>query len=139
MESEITTDLKPVGEYESLVNKATCLSDFPEFDENTRATLFYTTGTTGDPKGVCYSHRQLVIHTLSGAVKLGTTPNAGLQKKRCLYANHPVISRTCLGFSYMATMLGIKQVYPGKYDPTTLLNLIKEHGVTFFPLCPNNT
>ena len=40
VESEITTDLKPVGEYESLVNKATCISDFPEFDENTRATLF---------------------------------------------------------------------------------------------------
>ena len=136
VESEITTDLKPVGEYESLVNKATCISDFPEFDENTRATLFYTTGTTGDPKGVCYSHRQLVIHTLSGAVKLGTTPNAGLQKNDVYMPITPLFHVHAWGFPYMATMLGIKQVYPGKYDPTTLLNLIKEHSVTFSHCVP---
>ena len=38
--------------------------DFPDFDENTRATTFYTTGTTGLPKGVYFSHRQIVLHTL---------------------------------------------------------------------------
>jgi fatty-acyl-CoA synthase len=53
------------GEYEKLLADASTEFDFPEFDENTRATTFYTTGTTGLPKGVYFSHRQLVLHTLT--------------------------------------------------------------------------
>ena len=52
-------------EYESLLAKGDPAHEFPEFDENTRATLFYTTGTTGLPKGVYFSHRQLVLHCLT--------------------------------------------------------------------------
>ena len=135
-ESDYTTDLEVVGEYESLVSNASSLSDFPEFDENTRATLFYTTGTTGNPKGVCYSHRQIVLHTLGGAVKLGTIPNAGLQKTDVYMPITPLFHVHAWGIPYMATMLGIKQVYPGKYDPSTLLSLIKVHGVTFSHCVP---
>jgi fatty-acyl-CoA synthase len=53
------------GEYEALLAAAPASYDFPDFDENTRATTFYTTGTTGLPKGVYFSHRQLVLHTLA--------------------------------------------------------------------------
>ncbi|MGP4849543.1 AMP-binding protein, partial [Marinobacter sp. 1Y8] len=52
------------GEYEALLEAANSEFDFPDFDENTIATTFYTSGTTGDPKGVFFSHRQLVLHTL---------------------------------------------------------------------------
>ena len=51
-------------EYESLLDAGTSDFEFPDFDENITATTFYTTGTTGDPKGVFYSHRQLVLHTM---------------------------------------------------------------------------
>src|SRR6266849_3550204 len=50
------------GNYEELLAASAADYDFPDFDENTRATMFYTTGTTGAPKGVYFSHRQLVLH-----------------------------------------------------------------------------
>ena len=56
------------AEYEALLAASGPWCDFPDFDENTRATTFYTTGTTGQPKGVYFSHRQLVLHTLSARV-----------------------------------------------------------------------
>jgi fatty-acyl-CoA synthase len=52
------------AEYEAMLAAAEPHYDFPDFDENAQATTFYTTGTTGDPKGVYFSHRQLVLHTL---------------------------------------------------------------------------
>ena len=61
-------------EYESLLAAYPDEFDFPDFDENTRATTFYTTGTTGLPKGVYFSHRQLVLHTLSVSAALGLAP-----------------------------------------------------------------
>ena len=58
-----------LGEFEDLMAKASEKFEFPDFDENTQATTFYTTGTTGDPKGVYFSHRQLVLHTLGCALR----------------------------------------------------------------------
>ena len=65
------TSLEFAAEYESLLGSAAPGFDFPELDENTRATTFYTTGTTGLPKGVYFSHRQLVLHTLAVRDALG--------------------------------------------------------------------
>jgi fatty-acyl-CoA synthase len=65
------------GEYEALLAAASPDYDFPDFDENTRATTFYTTGTTGLPKGVYFSHRQLVLHTLAVATALGSAAGQG--------------------------------------------------------------
>lgn len=62
-----STSLPIAGEYEALLKETGDSYDFPDFDENTWATTFYTTGTTGDPKGVYFSHRQLVMHTLAVA------------------------------------------------------------------------
>ena len=62
------------GEYEGLLASASDEFDFPDLDENTMATTFYTTGTTGLPKGVYYSHRQLVMHTYGLMSGLTTTP-----------------------------------------------------------------
>ena len=59
------TSFETAGEYEALLEKSPSDYDFPDFDENSRATTFYTTGTTGAPKGVYFSHRQLVLHTLA--------------------------------------------------------------------------
>lgn len=55
-------------EYEEMLKNAQPTYDFPDLDENTRATIFYTTGTTGAPKGVYFSHRQLVLHTIGVSI-----------------------------------------------------------------------
>jgi len=65
------------AEYELLLAEAGSQYDFPDLDENTRATTFYTTGTTGNPKGVFFSHRQLVLHTSPSPLPWAPiTPNA---------------------------------------------------------------
>ena len=64
---EPETPLTLDAEYEELVQSASLIYDFPDLDENAKATTFYTTGPTGDPKGVYFSHRQLVRHTLGAA------------------------------------------------------------------------
>jgi len=53
------------GEYEALLSAASADFDFPDLDEDTKATTFYTTGTTGLPKGVYFTHRQIVLHAMS--------------------------------------------------------------------------
>src|SRR5262249_45775161 len=66
-----------VGEYEALLAGATPDFDFPDLDENTQATIFYTTGTTGRPKGVYYSHRQLVLQCLCALALFGVSSQQG--------------------------------------------------------------
>ena len=68
---------KVVGHYEELLAKASPDFEFQDFDENTRATVFYTTGTTGLPKGVYFSHRQLVLHTLMDLIGFGFPARKG--------------------------------------------------------------
>src|SRR5258708_18537091 len=72
-----TGSLSFIGEYESLLAAASPDYDFPDFDENTQATTFYTTGTTGLPKGVYYSHRQLVLHSICGLALFGMAGTQG--------------------------------------------------------------
>lgn len=110
---------------------------FPDLPEDTRATLFYTTGTTGDPKGVSYSHRQLVLHTLAVTADLGTVPGRGGVKQGDVYMPiTPLFHVHGWGFPYIATFLGLRQVYPGRYDPSRLLGLIDRHQVTFSHCVP---
>ena len=72
-----TGSLAFAGEYEDLLLGASPDYDFPDFDENTVATTFYTTGTTGLPKGVYFSHRQLVLHSLAEMAFFGTAAQQG--------------------------------------------------------------
>ena len=62
------------GEYEAMLAQASDEYEFEDFDENTIAVTFYTSGTTGNPKGVFFSHRQLVLHTLAETAILGVQP-----------------------------------------------------------------
>lgn len=120
-----------VGEYEALLAAASPDYDFPDFDENAKATTFYTTGTTGVPKGVYFSHRQLVLHTLATAAAFGNAPVQGRLHRGDVYMPMtPMFHVHAWGMPYVATMLGLKQVYPGRYVPETLLKLIRDEGVT---------
>ena len=123
--------------YEEMLSGAAPAYAFPELDENTKATTFYTTGTTGDPKGVHFTHRQLVLHTLSAAIGLGSYETIGRFRSDDVYMPiTPMFHVHAWGLPYVATLLGVKQVYPGKYEPETLLKLIVNEGVTFSHCVP---
>ncbi len=126
------------GEYEALLAAADANYDFPDFDENAQATVFYTTGTTGLPKGVFFSHRQLVLHTLGVATAMGSAPANGRLCREDVYMPiTPMFHVHAWGFPYVATLLGIKQVYPGRYLPATLLQLIVQEKVSFSHCVPS--
>ncbi|MCW5602272.1 long-chain-fatty-acid--CoA ligase [Nitrosomonas sp.] len=124
-------------EYESWL--AACPNEFAfaDFDEHARATVFYTTGTTGAPKGVYYTHRQLVLHTLAAGMAL-TAPAARqrLHGGDVYMPVTPMFHVHAWGIPYIATLLGVKQVYPGRYAPEMLLKLIREEQVTFSHCVP---
>jgi fatty-acyl-CoA synthase len=125
------------GEYESLLARAHSKYDFPALDENSVATSFYTTGTTGEPKGVTFTHRQLVLHTLAGAVELGTRAVQGRMHRDDVYMPiTPMFHAHAWGYPFIATLLGLKQVYPGRYSPQQLLALKQREGVTFSHCVP---
>ena len=132
-----TGGLSFVGEYESLLAAASPRYDFPDFDENNQATTFYTTGTTGLPKGVYYSHRQLVLHALAELAFLGLAGKQGRFSRDDVYMPiTPMFHVHAWGFPWAATLAGVKQVYPGRYDPAMLVRLIKTEGVTFTHCVP---
>jgi fatty-acyl-CoA synthase len=125
------------GDYEGLLAEAEPLADFPDFDENIRATTFYTTGTTGMPKGVYFSQRQLVLHTLGVLGVLGSAMGHGRFHRQDVYMPiTPMFHVHAWGVPYVATMLGVKQVYPGRYLPDMLLELVEKEKVTFSHCVP---
>jgi len=136
-QKQVETHVPLVGEYEALLAAAATTFDFPDLDENTRATTFYTTGTTGMPKGVYFSHRQLVLHTLGVLAAIGTPKTQGRMHQQDVYMPiTPMFHVHAWGLPYVATALGVKQVYPGRYAPEMLLNLIKSEDVTFSHCVP---
>jgi fatty-acyl-CoA synthase len=131
------TPLEIASEYEELVESSSPEYEFPDFDENTRATTFHTTGTTGNPKGVYFSHRQLVLHTLAGLAALGTSATQGRFHRADVYMPiTPMFHVHAWGIPFMATVMGVKQVYPGRYEPEMLLDLIEKEKVTFSHCVP---
>ncbi len=123
--------------YEEMLADADPAYDFPDLDENTKATTFYTTGTTGDPKGVHFTHRQLVLHTFSVALAVGGYDTIGRFRSDDVYMPiTPMFHVHAWGIPYVATLLGAKQVYPGKYEPEMLLKLIIGEKVTFSHCVP---
>ena len=126
------------GEYEELLASADATHEFSEFDENTRATSFYTTGTTGHPKAVAFSHRQIVLHTLGIGLNFAMPPTGQRFHWGDVYMPMtPMFHVHAWGFPFLATLLGVKQVYPGRYQPGFLLKLIAKERVTFSHCVPS--
>lgn len=136
-ESVPTSPVPAAGEYETMIAAASTEYDFPDFDENAQATTFYTTGTTGNPKGVYFSHRQLVLHTLGCAAVLGGARRQGHIHREDVYMPlTPMFHVHAWGFPYLATMMGLKQVYPGRYQPDLICGLIEQEKVSFSHCVP---
>lgn len=120
------------GEYEALMAQQSGDCQFPDFDEDTLATTFYTTGTTGLPKAVYFSHRQIVLHTLAAASGLASSPHDQRFHRGDVYMPlTPMFHVHAWGLPFVATLLGVKQVYPGRYIPEDIVALVQREGVTF--------
>lgn len=125
------------GEYESLLAGQSDQYDFPDWDENSWATTFYTTGTTGNPKGVYFSQRQLFLHSMGLMALTAAYEAVPFKAAQDVYMPiTPMFHVHAWGFPFLATMLSAKQVYPGRYEPEMLLKLILKEGVTFSHCVP---
>lgn len=134
-DGELTAQAHPVdiaGEYEALLVDINVPYAFRDFDEDALATTFHTTGTTGLPKAVAFSHRQLVLHTLALMAHLANQPAGQSFRREDVYMPiTPMFHVHAWGIPYVATLLGVKQVYPGRYQPARLIALKENEGVTF--------
>ena len=137
-DNEEKRDIKGVdAEYEELLSDSSPLDQLPDLDENTQATLSYTTGTTGRPKGVYFTHRQMVLHNFAGWTSVAMLGNDGGLSKHDVYMPlTPMFHVHAWGIPYLATVFGLKQVYPGRYDPELILQLVTEEKVTFSHCVP---
>jgi acyl-CoA synthetase (AMP-forming)/AMP-acid ligase II len=116
------TSLKNVTCYESLINDAHDQIEWPVFDENTAAALCYTSGTTGNPKGVLYSHRSTLLHALSEISREAL----GISSLSCVLPVVPMFHVNAWGVPYAAAMTGAKLVFPGQgMDGASLWELIE--------------
>jgi fatty-acyl-CoA synthase len=115
-------------DYEEIIAGGDPAFDFPELDERTAAAMCYTSGTTGRPKGVLYSHRSIVLHTLGA----GLPDSMGIRHSDTSMPVVPMFHAMAWGTPYIGAMVGARQVLPGPdLTPAALAELIAGEKVTF--------
>jgi acyl-CoA synthetase (AMP-forming)/AMP-acid ligase II len=114
--------------YEDLLLPESEKFDWPLLDENAGATLCYTSGTTGNPKGVLYSHRSTVLHAMTAVM-----PDVmNLSSHDAVLPVVPMFHANAWGIPYSAPLVGAKLVFPGAaLDGASLMELFENEGVTF--------
>ena len=114
-------------DYEDWLNRAGGNFNLPAINENDGASMCYTSGTTGSPKGVLYSHRSQVLHSMSQAM----ADSCAFSQHDVVMLASPMFHANGWGFSFSAAMVGAKYVLPGPHlDAESLLELIEREGVT---------
>jgi fatty-acyl-CoA synthase len=132
-------DTSPLGDRAQMHNYADLLGaeqsgfEYPEIDERAAAAMCYTSGTTGNPKGVAYSHRSSFLHSMAA-----TTPNAlGLSERDRVLTIVPMFHANAWGIPYAAFMCGASLVMPGPFlQAEPLMRMVKEERITFSGAVP---
>jgi acyl-CoA synthetase (AMP-forming)/AMP-acid ligase II len=113
--------------YEDLLSKASPDYEWPLFDENTASTLCYTSGTTGNPKGVLYSHRSTVLHAFAACA----ADTIALRARDSILVVVPLFHANAWSLPFSAAMCGGKLVLPGpRLDPESLYRLLESEECT---------
>jgi fatty-acyl-CoA synthase len=123
----------PIDRYAELLANEAPSYEWPEIDERQAAAMCYTSGTTGNPKGVAYSHRSAYLHSLAA-----TTPAAlNLSERERILTIVPMFHANAWGIPYAAFMCGASVVMPGRFlQAEPLTRMIKEERVTFSGAVP---
>src|SRR5262245_61039301 len=123
------TTTPPEGclDYEGLLAASAPATDLADADEESAAAMCYTTGTTGNPKGVLYSHRALVLHTLG----ICLADSIALTERDVVTPVVPMFHANAWGMPFACVMVGAKMVMPGPHlDAVSLLDLFQRERVT---------
>ena len=125
--SQIQTSLPNAVHFEELMARAGTDFDWPEIEENSAYSACYTTGTTGRPKGIYYSHRGIYLHAMAQAAVMRMTSSD------CVMLVTPMFHANCWGLPQSAAYVAAKLVLPGRYsagEVEHLVDIMTEHGVT---------
>jgi fatty-acyl-CoA synthase len=125
--SAIKSTLSPLYHYEDLLTASDASVDWPEIDERSACSACYTTGTTGRPKGIYYSHRAIYLHSVAIALAVGMTIDD------CTMPVTPMFHGQSWGLPQAATLMANKIVLPGRYlaeETAPLTEAIIREGVT---------
>ncbi|AXT35775.1 long-chain-fatty-acid--CoA ligase [Phaeobacter sp. LSS9] len=126
-DADIAAQIEGVLFYDDLLDAETADYDWPDLDENLPSSLCYTSGTTGNPKGVEYTHRTSVLHTIGGNQPDGLA----LRARDTVLAVVPMFHVNAWGTPYMTAAVGAKLVLPGPHlDGASLAKLIDAEKVT---------
>ncbi|SEQ90677.1 fatty-acyl-CoA synthase [Natrinema salaciae] len=127
------TSLEPVTDYESLLAGQPAEYDWPDIDEDAEYGMCHTSGTTGLPKGVPYTHRAMYLHSVMG----GHVDANAIGERDTVLPVVPMFHANGWGIPYGATFVGAKQVFPSVHtDPESIAHLIDEEDVTFSAAVP---
>ena len=119
--------LKPAVDYETFIAGQPESYEWPKLEENTAAAMCYTSGTTGNPKGVIYSHRSIFLHSMG----VGLADGAAISEHDVVLPVTPMFHANAWGFPHAGVMMGAKIVMPGRFlDPLTIAQLISQERVT---------
>jgi len=132
--------IKPLYSYEELINKEPKVFDWPDLDEDTHAVLYYTTGTTGLPKGALYTNRQIYLHCIH------TVMNAGIMvrlpddpprpNQMVTMMNVPLFHIHAWGAPFSSVLNCSKMVFPGKFTPESFCELVQNEQVNSTAMVP---